>query len=154
MTRGGGRHRPSSGRFIRGECCRPAIGFEGEIVGRKTGRVAVSVSASVIGVLVMFVLGNGSAVAHQQGNKLHLGDAPPNQRVEGISYCDGIYRVITKEGSPVEYPEFDLRFKTDASPDGPPPGTPVVINAGMKGDRGFVIFSAPSEIGAFIKTKC
>ncbi len=51
-------------------------------------------------------------------------------------------------------PEFDLRFKTDASPDGPPPGTPVVINAGMKGDRGFVIFSAPSEIGAFIKTKC
>ena len=117
-------------------------------------RVAVSVSASVIGVLVMFVLGNGSAVAHQQGNKLHLGDAPPDQQVEGISYCDGIYRVITKEGSPVEYPEFDLRFKTDASPDGPPPGTPVVINAGMKGDRGFVIFSAPSEIGAFIKTKC
>ncbi len=154
MTRGGHRRRPSSGRFVRGERCRPAIELEGEIVGRNTSRVAAAVSAGVIGVLVMFVLGNGSAVAHQQGNKLHLGDAPPDQQVEGISYCDGIYRVITTEGSPVEYPEFNLRFKTDASPDGPPPGTPVVINAGMKGDRGFVIFSAPSDISAFIKPEC
>ena len=154
MTRRSHRHRPSSGRFIRGECCRPAIGLDGEIIGRNTSRVVAAVSAGAIGVLAMFVLGNGYAAAHQQGNKLHLGDAPPDQRVEGISYCDGFYRVITKEGSPVEYPEFDLRFKTDASPDGPPPGTPVVINAGMKGDRGFVIFSAPSEISAFIKTKC
>ncbi len=154
MTRGGHGHRLSSGRFIEGECCKPAIGLEGEKIGRNTSRVAAAVSVGVIGVLVMFVLGNGSAVAHQQGNKLHLGDAPPDQQVEGISYCDGFYRVITKEGSPVEYPEFNLRFKTDASPDGPPPGTPVVINAGMKGDRGFVIFSAPSEISAFIKTTC
>jgi cytochrome c len=61
---------------------------------------------------------------------------------------------MTKEGAPVEYPEFDLRFKTDSTPDGPPPGTPVVINAGMKGDRGFVIFSIPGEISAFIEAKC
>ncbi len=121
---------------------------------RETMVVALAVLAGVMGAPAVLVLGHGSAVAHQQGNKLHLGDAPPDQQVEGISYCDGIYRVITKEGSPVEYPEFDLRFKTDASPDGPPPGTPVVINAGMRGDRGFAIFSAPSEIGTFIKTKC
>ena len=61
---------------------------------------------------------------------------------------------MTKEGSAIEYPEFDLRFKTDSTPDGPPPGTPVVINAGMKGDRGFVVFSAPGEISAFIKPEC
>ena len=64
--------------------------------------------------------------------------------------------MTTKEGSAIEYSEFDLRFKTDSTPDGPPLGIPVVINAGMRGDRGFVIFSGPSEIGAFIKTnvKC
>ncbi len=118
-------------------------------------RVAVATLwAGVLGASAVIVLGPGPAAAHRQGPKLHLADAPPDQRVGAITYCGGIYRVITKEGAPVEYPEFDLRFKTDASPDGPPPGTPVVINAGMKGDRGFVIFSAPSEIGAFIKTKC
>ncbi len=109
-------------------------------------------TAAVISFVV--VLGLGPAAAHQQGKKLHLADAPLDQQVEAINYCQGIYRVVTKQGEPVEYPEFDLRFKTDASPDGPPPGTPVVIMAGMKGDRGFVIFSAPSEISAFIKTKC
>ncbi len=123
---------------------------------RETMVVALAVLAGVMSAPAVLVLGHGPAAAHQQGNKLHLGDAPPDQQVESISYCDGIYRVTTKEGSPVEYPEFDLRFETDASPDGPPPGTPVVINAGMRGDRGFVIFSGPSEIGAFIKTnvKC
>ncbi len=94
------------------------------------------------------------AAAHQQGPKQHLVDAPLDQQVKAITYCGGTYRVTTKEGAPIEYPEFDLRFKTDLTPDGPPPGTPVVINAGMKGDRGFVVFSAPGEIGAFIKAKC
>ena len=105
-------------------------------------------------ILVAGGVWTGTAFAHQQGNKLHLADAPPDQRVEAITYCDGKYRVITTEGSPIEFREFDLRFKTDASPDGPAPGTPVVIKAGMRGDRNFVIFSAPGEIGPFIKTKC
>lgn len=56
-----------------------------------------------------------------------------------------------REGAPIEYPEFDLRFKTDSTPDGAAPGTLVVMNAGMKGDRGFVVFSAPGEISTFIK---
>jgi len=96
----------------------------------------------------------GTAFAHQQGKKLHLADAPSDQRVEAITYCKGTYRVVTKGGSPIDFREFDLRFKTDGSADGPAPGTPVVIKAGMQGDRGFVIFSAPGEISAFIKTAC
>ncbi len=36
----------------------------------------------------------------------------------------------------------------------PPPGTPVVIKAGMRGDRGFIIFADPGEISAFIKEQC
>ena len=96
--------------------------------------------------LVASGLAMGTALAHQQGKKLHLADAPPDQQVEVITYCNGVYRVTTKEGSPVEYREFDLRFKTDGGPDGPAPGTPVVTRAGMRGDRGFVIFFAPGEI--------
>ena len=121
---------------------------------RNTMVIAAAVLAGVMSAPTVLFLGHGPAVAHQQGPKLHLVDAPPDQQVEAITYCNGTYRVMTKEGAPVEYPEFDLRFKTDSTPDGPPPGTPVVINAGMKGDRGFVIFSIPGEISAFIEAKC
>ena len=99
-------------------------------------------------------VGIGSALAHQQGPKLHLAEAPLDQQLDAISYCEGVYRLVTKEGSPIDYPEFDLRFKTDASEDGPAPGIPVIINAGMKGDRGFVVFASPGEFSAFLEVKC
>ena len=104
--------------------------------------------------LVATGLGLGSAFAHQQGPKLHLADAPPDQQVESITYCGETYLVVTRDGAPLEYREFDLRFKTDSSPDGPLPRTPVLLNAGMRGDRGFVVFSTPGEISAFIKEEC
>ncbi len=100
------------------------------------------------------VLGFGSATAHQQGKKLHLADAPLDQQVDVINYCQGVYRVVTKQGAPVDYPEFDLRFKTDSSENGPRPGTAVLINAGMRGDRGFVIFSSPEVLTRFVKITC
>ncbi len=99
-------------------------------------------------------IGLGPATAHQQGEKLHLADAPLDQQVEVIEYCQGVYRVVTKQGDPVEYPEFDLRFKTDSSENGPQPGTAVLINAGMRGDRGFVIFSSPEVLATYLKTSC
>ncbi len=102
----------------------------------------------------VFALGLGSAQAHQQGKKLHLADAPLDQQVETINYCQGVYRVVTKQGDPVEYPEFDLRFKTDSSEGGPKPGTAVLIKAGMRGDRGFVIFSGPEVLTTYLKTSC
>lgn len=105
-------------------------------------------------VCALLVLGFGSAAAHQEGKKLHLADAPPDQQVKALTYCKGIYRVVTKDGSPLEYPEFKLRFKTDSGPDGPSPGTPVVIPAGMRGDRAFVVYSKPDEMAGFIKSSC
>ncbi len=106
--------------------------------------------------IISFVaaLGFSPATAHQQGKKLHLADAPPDQQVAAIDYCQGVYRVVTKRGEPVEYPEFDLRFKTDSSENGPKPGTAVLINAGMRKDRGFVIFSSPEDLTAHVKTTC
>ncbi len=109
-------------------------------------------TAAVIPFVV--ALGLSPATAHQQGKKLHLADAPLGQQVEAINYCQGVYRVVTKQGEPVEYPEFDLRFKTDSSEDGPKPGIAVLINAGMRGDRGFVIFSSPEVLTTYLKTSC
>ncbi len=109
-------------------------------------------TAAVVSFVV--ALGLGPATAHQQGKKLHLADAPLDQQVEAIDYCRGVYRVVTKQGAPVEYPEFDLRFKTDASESGPQPGTAVLIKAGMRGDRGFVIFSGPEVLTTYLKTSC
>ncbi len=109
-------------------------------------------TAAVISFVV--ALGLSPATAHQQGKKLHLADAPLDQQVETIDYCQGVYRVVTKKGEPVQYPEFDLRFKTDSSEDGPKPGTAVLINAGMRGDRGFVIFSSPEVLTTYLKTFC
>lgn len=111
----------------------------------------------VIEIAIALVVGSiwmGTAFAHQQGKKLHLGDAPPDQQIKAINYCNGTYRVTTKEGTPIEYREFNLRFKTDGSPNGPASGVPVVIKAGMRGDRAFVIFSGPGEISAFIRQTC
>ncbi len=50
--------------------------------------------------------------------------------------------------------EFNFRFKTDTSENGPPEGHPALLRASMRGDRAFVIFASPSEISAFIETKC
>ena len=105
-------------------------------------------------IIVAGGVGLGPAFAHQQGPKLHLADAPLDQQVDAMTYCDGVYRVVTKAGTPIDFPEFDLRFKTDSSEHGPAPGIPVVINAGMRGDRGFVIFASPGEISAFIEAEC
>ncbi len=107
-------------------------------------------AAAVIAFVV--ALGLGPASAHQQGKKLHLADAPLDQQVEAINYCQGVYRVATKQGEPVAYPEFDLRFKTDTSENGPKPGTAVLINAGMRGDRGFVIFASPEVLTSYLTT--
>jgi hypothetical protein len=53
-------------------------------------------TAAVISFFV--AVGLGPATAHQQGKKLHLADAPPDQQVEAINYCQGVYRVVTKRG--------------------------------------------------------
>ncbi len=124
------------------------------ITAQDTDRKAAAMIRLLAMIILAVAIGSASAAAHQQGPKLHLEHAPSDQRVEAITYCGGTYRVTTKEGSPIEYREFDLRFKTDSGPDGPPPGTPVVIKAGMRGDRAFIIFSTPDEIGAFIKSQC
>ena len=49
---------------------------------------------------------------------------------------------------------MNLRFKTDSGDFGPKPGKPVIVGAGMMGDRASVIFAAPTEISTFIQNAC
>jgi cytochrome c len=78
----------------------------------------------------------------------------PNNRITSIRYCGDTYTVAVETGDAHQFWEFNLRFKTDSSDQGPPPGQPVLLPASMMGDRAFVIFAAPDEISAFIEKRC
>jgi cytochrome c len=78
----------------------------------------------------------------------------PERRVKAIRHCGDGYHVTTEDGKTVPFWEFNLRFKTDSSRFGPATGTPVLVPAGMQGDRASVVFSSPAEIGRLIEERC
>ncbi|HEX4797706.1 MAG TPA: cytochrome c family protein [Burkholderiales bacterium] len=100
--------------------------------------------------------GNASAGARQgmMGGKPNLKKAPLKGQVTAIEHCRDTYTVKTAEGKVNKIWEFNLRFKTDSSKDGPAVGKPVIVGAGMQGDRASVIFASPAEISGFIKQSC
>jgi cytochrome c len=78
----------------------------------------------------------------------------PEHRVTAIRRCGDGYDVTTANGGVETYWETNLRFKTDGSDLGPEPGKPVIVGAGMVGDRASIIFAAPDEISPFILPGC
>jgi len=76
------------------------------------------------------------------------------ERITAIRHCGDGYAVTTADGRTREFWEFNLRFKTDSSLRGPAPGTPVLLESGMQGDRAYAIFSRPQEISRFIRESC
>lgn len=78
----------------------------------------------------------------------------PEQRITAIRYCGDTYRVSTEAGETLAFWEFNLRFKTDSSDKGPRPGRPVILGAGMMGDRAQAVFAHPAEISDFIRESC
>jgi cytochrome c len=104
---------------------------------------------------------NKAPAAGEQGNgmrmhgaKLNLRTAPPEGQVTAISYCGDTYTLKTADEKSQKVWEFNLRFKTDSSKEGPLPGKPVIVGAGMRGDRASVVFASPGEISSFIKPAC
>lgn len=83
-----------------------------------------------------------------------LKKADTKYHVTAIRYCGDAYRVTTGDRETETFWEFNLRFKTDGSPNGPAAGKPVLIGAGMQGDRASIVFSRPEEISAFIRREC
>jgi cytochrome c len=79
---------------------------------------------------------------------------PPARQVRGISFCGDTYRVTTQDGGKRAFWERNLRFETDQSARGPRSGAPVIMPAGMLGDRATVIFSRLEEIDSTIKRGC
>ena len=78
----------------------------------------------------------------------------PERTVQAVRYCKGQYLVSTAAGDVLEFPEFNLRFKTDMSDMGPAEGKPALIPAGRMGDRAFLVFTAPAEISGYIENTC
>ena len=96
----------------------------------------------------------GGMMMNLQGAKEDLKKAPPEGRVTAISNCGDTYTVKTADGKVNKVWEFNLRFKTDASELGPQSGKPVIVGAGMQGDRASIVFASPGEISAFIHSEC
>jgi cytochrome c len=93
--------------------------------------------------------------AHEaRRNKLDLRKAPPEGQVTAIRHCGDTYTVDTADGKSQKIWEFNLRFKTDTSKLGPAPGRPVLVSAGMQGDRASIVFASPREISESIKQAC
>ena len=88
------------------------------------------------------------------GGDPNLKSLEPEDRVQAISYCKDTYRITTSDGKMHAFWERNLRFKTDASENGPQKGAPALVGAGMLGDRADAIFAAPEEISGFIKPGC
>ena len=86
--------------------------------------------------------------------KRDLKKAPPQGQVTAISYCGDTYAVKTADGEVNKVWEFNLRFKTDSSEFGPLPGKPIIVGAGMQGDRASVVFASSGEISTFIRREC
>jgi len=78
----------------------------------------------------------------------------PGRRVRTIRHCADGYHVTSEDGRTVPFWEFNLRFKTDSSPLGPSKGRPVLMPAGMQGDRASIVFASPEEISRLVETKC
>jgi cytochrome c len=86
--------------------------------------------------------------------KPDLKEVPPAGRVRSIKHCGDTYTVETADGKTEKVWEFNLRFKTDSSKLGPAPGKPVIVGAGMQGDRASIVFASPNEIAESIRQAC
>jgi cytochrome c len=96
----------------------------------------------------------GGGMMGMQRERLDLKEAPPEGQVKAIRYCGDTYTIDTADGKSQKVWEFNLRFKSDSSKAGPAPAKPVVIAAGMQGDRASVVFASPKEISEFIQASC
>ena len=97
---------------------------------------------------------SGGMMGQGPGRRLNLRSAPPEGQVTSLEHCGDTYTVKTADGKTNKVWEFNLRLKTDSSVEGPPPGKPVIVGAGMQGDRASVIFSSPAEISTYISESC
>jgi cytochrome c len=88
------------------------------------------------------------------GPRADLKKVGKERRVTAIRHCGDAYHVTTESGRTLPYWEFNLRFKTDSSPQGPERGKPVLAPQGMQGDRAQVVFSSLEDLKRFLVARC
>lgn len=98
--------------------------------------------------------GSKAAGGKKERDAPNLKELGLNNQITAITHCADTYQVSTANGETHPFWEFNIRFKSDSSENGPPAGKPVIIPGGMRGDRAFVIFRSPQEISPFIKRRC
>ncbi|MGQ0677262.1 MAG: c-type cytochrome [Rhodospirillales bacterium] len=116
--------------------------------------IAFLAQATAKGAKPQVAHGGGMGGMMGRSGPTNLKNAGQESQVTAVTYCRETYHVTTAAGETHDFWEFNLRFKTDSSPLGPPAGKPVLAGAGMMGDRASIIFTAPAEISAFIKPGC
>lgn len=83
-----------------------------------------------------------------------LAPAPPEQQVTKVRHCLDSYFVSTADGAEMPFWEMNVRLKLDTRSTGPEPGKPVIVGAGMMGDRVSLVFSSLAELSSFVVEEC
>ena len=103
---------------------------------------------------VIALLSVAAVPAAAQEQRTPLRNVAADQVVQKIAYCKGEYRVALASGAMRRFAEINLRFKTDSSAYGPDRDKPVLLPAGMRGDRAQVIFRSPDELKRLLVERC
>ncbi|MGH9331063.1 MAG: c-type cytochrome [Vicinamibacterales bacterium] len=80
--------------------------------------------------------------------------AAVEQTVTAIRHCRDSYFVTTADGSETPFFEMNVRLKIDSRSTGPEAGKPVIVGAGMMGDRMSVIFAGIADLERFLVEQC
>jgi cytochrome c len=83
-----------------------------------------------------------------------LKPAPPEGQVTEIRHCRDSFFITTADGVETPFWEMNVRLKLDTRDTGPEPGKPVVLGAGMRGDRVSVVFSSLKDLARFVTEGC
>jgi cytochrome c len=83
-----------------------------------------------------------------------LREPPPAARIAAIRHCGDSYFITTEDGRETPYWEKNIRLKIDSVETGPPPGVPVILQAGMGGDRFSLVFSSLADLTSIVEEKC
>lgn len=83
-----------------------------------------------------------------------LGQTSADQRVTALRHCRDSYFVTTADGAETPFWEMNVRLKLDTRATGPASDRPVIVGAGMMGDRVSIIFASVDDLRRFVVEKC
>ena len=83
-----------------------------------------------------------------------LAAAPADRTVTELRHCRDSYFVTTADRTETSFFEMNVRLKLDSRSTGPEPGKPVIVGAGMMGDRVSIIFASVADLMRFLVEKC